>query len=565
MLESDRSPTALRSIMVICLALLAGCLPHTLRVAPAPANLVATSGASSIALTWNASLGATTYNVKRAATSGGPYTQLASTAAPSYTDSSVANGPLYYYVVSAVAPDGESQNSAEVSATLAQPPPAPSNVRAIAGDSQVTLSWGASNGAAGYRVKRSTTAGGPYTPVATPVASPYVDVTLTNGITYFYVISAVNVAGESPNSTQVSAVPDTQNPPPTTFGTWTSVTPSGVDLSSTLCSNFGTTSVQADPAHPGTLYTQFHCQGIWKSTDYGVSWAGPINTGTNGAAAADCSGGIAIAPGSTASVPTIYQSCIRGSAIGFWKSVDGGVSWTQYPITPTVRQDYYPPAIDPYDGSHLVMVGHEFDSLVESFNGGVNWTSVPINPGMVQTALSPAVFFINTGNATATRGTWLWMGDQKGGVTGTWRTVNGGAQWVKVDSNEHIGNAQVYQPNNNGIIFMAGASSALGNGVLRSTNYGQTWTHVGLDNNQSVVFGSAKNVYSMYGFPVGPGGVVNPAFQVASQPGSGTWVAPGTPLTLTQGPAQVAVVNNGSNSILVGAMWNAGLWRYVEP
>src|SRR6185369_17231658 len=103
--------------------------------------------------------------------------------------------------------------------------------------------------------------GGPYTQVATPTATTYTNTGLTNATTYFYVISAVNVAGESPNSRQVSAVPDIQNPPPTTFGTWTNVTPPGIDLTSDLCSNYGSTNVQADPAHPSNVYVQFHCQG----------------------------------------------------------------------------------------------------------------------------------------------------------------------------------------------------------------------------------------------------------------------------------------------------------------
>jgi hypothetical protein len=31
------------------------------------------------------------------------------------------------------------------------------------------------------------------------------------------------------------------------------------------------------------------------------------------------------------------------------------------------------------------------------------------------------------------------------------------------------------------------------------------------------------------------------------------------------GAAYVVVVNNGTNNILVGAMYNAGVWRYIEP
>lgn len=175
-------------------------------------------------------------------------------------------------------------------------------------------------------------------------------------------------------------------------------------------------------------------------------------------------------------------------------------------------------------------------------------------------------FFLNTGTALTTRGTWLWMGEQSGGTIGTWRTSDNGGTWTQVDKNEHsLGAAQIYQPDNNGVVYIAGAYSVLGWGVLRSNDYGQTWTHVGMTNNQAVVFGTTNNVYSMFGYPAGIGGSDDPSFEVAAQPGTGIWVAPGTPAALTQGPAQVSVVNDGSHNIFLGAMWNSGVWRYIEP
>jgi hypothetical protein len=576
MFERHPSLVAFRGFMIaVSLALLVGCLPRVDKLAdPGPTNLVATAGDTAVTLTWTASSGATGYNVKRATSSGGPYTQIGAPTSPGYTDSSLTNGTTYYYVVTALSSKGESSNSTEASATpkgASVPPATPTDVVATAGDSMVSLTWTASSGASGYYVKRSSTSGGPYTQIAAPTSPSYTDSGLTNGTTYYYVISAFNSAGESANSAQVgtSASP----PPPTTFGTWTDVTPAGADLTDMLpCGNFGAVTVQVDPAHPSNLYTEFNCQGIWKSTDYGATWTGPINTGANGAAVGDCSGGVAISPSSTATVPTIYEACLRGAGEGFWKSVDGGVNWTNYFVAPTgvSRQDYYPPVIDPYDESHLLMAGHEQDSLVQSVDGGQTWTNVPVASGMLQNTGgglgTGAIFFINTGNAATTRGNWLWMASQSGGLHGTWRTADGGANWAQVDKNEHPdGSAQIYQPDNNGVVYIAGLYSTLGTGVLRSSDYGQTWTHVGLDVNEMVVTGTSKNVYSMFGAPVGPGNSTDPLFEVASQPGTGTWVKPGTPAGLTQGSAQITIVNDGTHNILVGAMWNSGVWRYIEP
>src|SRR5439155_16458302 len=77
------------------------------------------------------------------------------------------------------------------------PPAAPTNLVATAGNGQVGLSWSASSGATSYNVKRSTTSGGPYTTIASPTTTGYTDTGVTNGTTYYYVASAVNTAGES--------------------------------------------------------------------------------------------------------------------------------------------------------------------------------------------------------------------------------------------------------------------------------------------------------------------------------------------------------------------------------
>jgi hypothetical protein len=86
--------------------------------------------------------------------------------------------------------------------------PAPNGLTAQAGNRWVTLSWNAVPGATGYRVKRSTTTGGPYTALATvTVGSDYVDSTASNGTVWYYVVSATNAGGETVNSSEVSAAP----------------------------------------------------------------------------------------------------------------------------------------------------------------------------------------------------------------------------------------------------------------------------------------------------------------------------------------------------------------------
>jgi hypothetical protein len=88
------------------------------------------------------------------------------------------------------------------------PPPAvPTGLTAVAVSSiQINSQWNASSNAASYNIKRSIANGGPYTTIATGVATTnYSDSALSAGITYYYVVSAVNGGGESTNSAQASA------------------------------------------------------------------------------------------------------------------------------------------------------------------------------------------------------------------------------------------------------------------------------------------------------------------------------------------------------------------------
>jgi fibronectin type 3 domain-containing protein len=175
-----------------------------------PAGLQAIAGNAQASLTWSASIGATSYHVKRSTANGGPYTQVSAPTAANFTDAGLTNGTTYYYVVSALNSAGESANSSQASATPIAPvtPPAtPTGLQATAGNAQVSLTWTASAGATSYHVKRSTASGGPYTQVAAPTTTSDADTGLTNGTIYYYVVSALNAAGESANSSQASATP----------------------------------------------------------------------------------------------------------------------------------------------------------------------------------------------------------------------------------------------------------------------------------------------------------------------------------------------------------------------
>ena len=83
-----------------------------------PTGVIATSGDTTVSVSWTAVAGATRYSVRRSLVSGGPYTTIATqVSSPPYTDTGLTNGTPYYYVVSASNGCGESLGSLEVTGT----------------------------------------------------------------------------------------------------------------------------------------------------------------------------------------------------------------------------------------------------------------------------------------------------------------------------------------------------------------------------------------------------------------------------------------------------------------
>ena len=96
---------------------------HRIQLCPAatPQDLTATAGNAQVTLNWSTVAGATSYHVKRATSSGGPYATMANPTGGTYTDTQAFNGATYYYVVSALTAGAESANSTQASASLQSP------------------------------------------------------------------------------------------------------------------------------------------------------------------------------------------------------------------------------------------------------------------------------------------------------------------------------------------------------------------------------------------------------------------------------------------------------------
>jgi polygalacturonase len=86
-------------------------------------------------------------------------------------------------------------------------PSSPSGLTAVASNAMVTLSWFAVPTATNYVVQRSGNSGGPYAVIGSTAGTNYVDSQVTNGVTYYYDVAAVNSNGQGSASAPVPATP----------------------------------------------------------------------------------------------------------------------------------------------------------------------------------------------------------------------------------------------------------------------------------------------------------------------------------------------------------------------
>jgi hypothetical protein len=83
-----------------------------------PKNLTGVAKSGQVALSWTASTGATAYNVYRGTVfDGEATTPIATVTSPSYTDTGVTNGTLYFYVVAATNSVGISGDTNQITMT----------------------------------------------------------------------------------------------------------------------------------------------------------------------------------------------------------------------------------------------------------------------------------------------------------------------------------------------------------------------------------------------------------------------------------------------------------------
>ena len=133
--------------------------------------------------------------------------------APTDTNGTLYSGPFTLTstaTVKAIAyKAGMNNSNVAASVFTVQPLGTPSGlIKSSSADTSVTLAWNAVTGATGYNLYRSASSEGPYEKLAaSPIAvTRYTDTGLTPDTTYYYKVSAINAAEESPMSAALAAV-----------------------------------------------------------------------------------------------------------------------------------------------------------------------------------------------------------------------------------------------------------------------------------------------------------------------------------------------------------------------
>ncbi|WP_052410097.1 cadherin-like beta sandwich domain-containing protein [Paenibacillus durus] len=167
-----------------------------------PALNSAVAGDGHVQLAWSPVDGSTGYKIYQSLTSGtyGPEAATVTGSTYDFDVTGLTNGTTSYFVIKATNPGGDSAASNEVSATPRTVPAAPTDVSAIAGNSQATVSFTAPSNNGGSPIIGYEVIASPGNIIAEGTSSPITVTGLSNGTAYTFTVKAVNSAGKSAGS-----------------------------------------------------------------------------------------------------------------------------------------------------------------------------------------------------------------------------------------------------------------------------------------------------------------------------------------------------------------------------
>jgi hypothetical protein len=340
-----------------------------------------------------------------------------------------------------------------------------------------------------------------------------------------------------------------------TVGVWTDVTPGGIDLadSSNGGDNFGVQDVLADSSVAGAFYVFTCYNGVYESTNYGLTW-----TKVSGSSALDFgkAWGSAIAPDGSYMLASLGNST-EGSPEGrrcMFRSTDKGRTWTR---SADVGFDPYNADVCAFDSTKVLIASHDNDHVGYSSDSGVTWTDTGAvgaggTGGYVQFLHdSSTAIYVGQDTEDVYRGT-------RSGSSWTWGAIADLAN----AGHAHGVHQMYYDASNSAFYHPAGANNGQ-DGIWRSTNNGVNWTRVYSTELESAIAATATTMYSMRSFPVGSASY-DPKFTTALRSAGTSWAVATSPSGMTNGAKRFATGTDGTNWVVIAGCWNGGIWRYRE-
>jgi photosystem II stability/assembly factor-like uncharacterized protein len=294
-------------------------------------------------------------------------------------------------------------------------------------------------------------------------------------------------------------------------------------------------AVAIDPVNSNVAYAAFFGDGFFKSMDGGLSWTA-INSGlTNLNADA-----LAIDPSTPSTV-------FGGTNVGLFKSTDGGNTWAGISSDPLFFfMPIFAVAVDPVNPSN-VYVATSIAGIFKSTNGGITWGA--INTGLTDMFVeSLAIDPVNPAN--------LYAGTRTAGL---FKSTDGGATWMQILGLPSVQDFAI-DPVNPARVYAA----AFSGGISVSADGGGSW----VSNNPA----GGACCFSVAVDPFAPATVYagsNGLGIFKSGDGGATWTAANTGLTsqIVLGlsvdpldPARIYAATNGG----VFRSTNGGIsWQFV--
>jgi photosystem II stability/assembly factor-like uncharacterized protein len=302
-----------------------------------------------------------------------------------------------------------------------------------------------------------------------------------------------------------------------------------------------------DPSHPATVYAGT-AVGVFKSDDGGVSWR-------------EASSGLPSFRVQTIAIdPTTPSTLYAGTltpdgvnSVGIFKSTDGAASWTAIneglidPLTGVSPLDVWSLAIDPKNPG-TILAGSRFSEIFKSVDGGLTWQ--PKTFGGFQYLLETSAFQFDPTNSSR-----IFAATNPLGLL---RSTDGGESWSTYGGVSDPFFTIVADPATPTTLY---AGNTGGSGIFKSTDSGAHWSTI---NKGLPVNGG--NLPLVRGFAVDP---AHPANLYAGTYGNGLYRS--TDGGLNWSPASgamrstyVAAIAFGPSSTLLAGTLFSGVYRSAD-